>query len=61
MSEKPKPTYTRPQGFIEKDKKADDGVVNDSMGTIDTADSTGSDEEKETGEAKRGNKNTRED
>lgn len=61
MSEKLKPTHTQPGGFIEKDQKADDGVLNDSMGTIDTADSTGSDEEKETGDAKKGNKNTRED
>jgi hypothetical protein len=36
-------------------------LVNDSLGTIDTADSTGSDETKETGDAKTGNTNTRED
>jgi hypothetical protein len=36
-------------------------LVNDSLGTIDTADSTGSDESKETGDAKRGNTQTRED
>lgn len=36
-------------------------LVNDSLGPIDTADSTGSDETKETGDAKKGNKKTRED
>jgi hypothetical protein len=36
-------------------------LVNDSLGTIDTADSTGSDETKETGDAKKGNTQTRED
>ena len=61
MSEKPKPTHTQPGGFVEDDGKAEDGVVNDSLGTVDFADSTGSDEDKETGDAKIGNKNTRED
>jgi hypothetical protein len=41
--------------------KNDDGVVNDSFGTVDPADSTGLDEDKETGDARRQNKNTRED
>lgn len=36
-------------------------LVNDSLGTIDIADSTGSDEAKETGEAKKGNTTNRED
>jgi hypothetical protein len=36
-------------------------LVNDSLGTIDTADSSGSDETKETGDAKHGNTQTRED
>lgn len=39
----------------------DDGVVNDSLGTVNSADSTGLDENKETGDARRNNKNTRED
>jgi hypothetical protein len=56
-----KPTHTQPGGFIDKNNKPDDGVVNDSLGTIDPADSTGSDESKETGDAKLRNKNTRED
>lgn len=61
MSANPKPTHTQPGGFIDKKQKPDDGVVNDSLGTIDSADSTGSDESKETGDAKTRNKNTRED
>jgi hypothetical protein len=36
-------------------------LVNDSLGTVDTADSTGSDETKETGDAKKGNTKKRED
>jgi len=61
MSGKLKPTHTQPGGFIEDEGRADDGIVNDSLGTIDPADSTGTDEEKETGDAKRDNKPTRED
>ena len=45
----------------EKNPPPDDGVVNDSFGTVDIADSTGLDETKETGDAKRLNKNTHED
>jgi hypothetical protein len=39
----------------------DDGVVNDSLGTIDIADSDGLDEKKETGDAKKNNTPKRED
>ena len=42
-------------------KTDQDQIVNDSLGTVDPADSTGSDETKETGDAKRRNANTRED
>jgi len=38
-----------------------DVIVNDSMGTIVVADSTGSDEAKETGDAKKNNLPTKED
>ena len=38
-----------------------DVIVNDSLGTVDQADSTGTDEEKETGDAKKNNRPTRED
>lgn len=54
-----KPTHVMPGG--EQEETEDDGVVNDSLGTIDPADSTGTDEEKETGDAKERNANTRED
>ena len=60
MTEKREPTHTQPGGF-EDSGKNDDVIVNDSLGTVDIADSTGIDEEKETGDAKVGNKNTRED
>ena len=60
MSQRPKTAHTQPGGF-EDPEKADDVVVNDSLGTIDTADSTGTDEDKETGDAKDNNEDTRED
>jgi len=56
-----KPTHDQPGGFVDEKANRDDGVVNDSLGTVNSADSTGLDENKETGEAKRNNKNTRED
>jgi len=59
MSAKTKPTHELPGG--QKEDKKDDGVVNDSLGTVDPADSTGSDDEKDHGDGKRGNANTRED
>ena len=59
MSAKTKPTHEMPGG--QKEDKQDDGVVNDSLGTVDPADSTGTDEDKETGDAKKGNTKTRED
>ena len=61
MIPRSKPTHTQPGGFEEENAPADDGVVNDSFGTVDIADSTGLDESKETGDAKRLNKDTRED
>jgi hypothetical protein len=56
-----KPTHTQPGKFHEEKNKTDNGVVNDSLGTVDPADSTGLDEEKETGDAKKNNLPTRED
>jgi hypothetical protein len=56
-----KPNHEQPGGFIDRNANADDGVVNDSLGEVNTADSTGLDEEKETGDAKAHNKNTHED
>ena len=61
MSAKLKPTHSQPGGLAENNPKPDDGVVNDSLGTTDSADSTGVDDEKETGDAKTQNKKTRED
>jgi hypothetical protein len=46
---------------VETEEKGDDGVVNDSLGTVDVADSTGSDPEKETGDAKKKNVDKRGD
>ncbi len=59
MSAKTRPTHEMPGGQTED--KEDDGVVNDSLGTIDPADSTGLDEKKETGDAKKNNTPKRED
>jgi hypothetical protein len=54
-------THEQPGGFQDTNVEPDDGLVNDSLGSVDIADSTGLDETKETGDAKRLNKNTRED
>jgi hypothetical protein len=59
MSAPTKPTHELPGS--RKEKKIDDEIVNDSLGTVDPADSTGTDEEKDNGDGKRGNTNTRED
>ena len=61
MTTNPKPTHEQPGGFQDQNADPDDGLVNDSLGSVDTADSTGLDEDKETGDAKRLNKNTQED
>jgi hypothetical protein len=59
MSAKTKSTHEQP-GSCKEDEK-DDGVVNDSLGTVDLADSTGTDEDKDNGDGKKGNTKTRED
>ena len=61
MTTKTKPTHEQPGGLQDENVAPDDGVVNDSLGSVDTADSTGLDEDKETGDAKRRNKSTREE
>jgi hypothetical protein len=43
------------------DSLEDEEMVNDSLGTVTIADSTGSDEKKETGDAKKNNTPKRED
>ena len=59
MSEKTKSTHESPGS--QKQSTEDDGMVNDSLGTVSPADSTGSDENNETGDAKKNNANTSED
>ena len=61
MSDKIKLIGAPHGGLAKKEAMIDDVMVNDSLGTVTIADSTGSDESKETGEAKKGNKDTRED
>ena len=56
-----RPTYTLPGGMMEVSDGEDDGVVNDALGSIDAADSTGIDDDMETGDAKTWNFPTRED
>jgi hypothetical protein len=56
-----RPTYTLPGGLAEVRDEEDYAVVNDALGSIDPADSTGIDEEMETGDAKAWNFPTRED
>jgi hypothetical protein len=41
-----KPTHTSPGGTQEKNGNQDDEMVNDSLGTVDESDSTGTDEDK---------------
>ena len=60
MTEKPTTTKHSPGGKVDDDV-IDDEMVNDSLGTTVPSDSTGSDETKETGDAKKNNKPTRED
>ena len=59
MNKKTQPTHEMPGGQTECTE--DDGVVNDSLGTIGLADSTGTGEEKDAGEANKGNTAKRED
>lgn len=58
MADKPKQNEP---GLSQGDEQIDDVLVNDSLGTVNISDSTGIDEDKETGDAKAKNKNTRED
>jgi hypothetical protein len=54
------PSYTLPGGMMEISDD-DDILVNDALGSIHAADSSGTDEELETGDAKAWNFPTRED
>lgn len=51
---KVKPTHSQPDGFQGKSEDANDMVVNDSLGTVNVADSSGLDKEKETPEERTG-------
>jgi hypothetical protein len=59
MTRNLKPTHTLPGAFVEE--MEEDGVVNDSFGTVDIADSSGIEDEMETGDAKVCNFDTHED
>jgi hypothetical protein len=54
------PTYSLPSGMMEM-ADIDDFLVNDALGSVHAADSSGTDEELETGDAKAWNFPTRED
>lgn len=60
MNAKPQPIHSQPDGYTEDNDDVED-VVNDALGTVDEADSTGLDDNLETGDAKAHNFNTRED
>lgn len=61
MTVKLKPTHTLPGGYQVEEDLDDEIVINDSFGTVDIADSTGIDEDRETGDAKVCNFDTHED
>lgn len=61
MNTHSKPTHSQGDGFTEEDEEVKAETVNDALGTVSAADSTGLDEDKETGEAKDKNFNTHED
>jgi hypothetical protein len=53
--------YSMPGGSFDDEESADYAMVNDSFGTVHIADSTGLDEDLETGDAKTWNFPTHED
>lgn len=56
------PMHTPPGGFVKPNASlGDEEVVNDALGIVSEADSTGLDEDKETGDAKAQNFDTHED
>lgn len=61
MKLKATPAYTPQWQFADAEERTDDALVNDALGTIRPADSTGTDEELETGDAKEFNFPTHED
>jgi hypothetical protein len=61
MSTYSRPAYALPGYSADEDGNAGYAMVNDSLGTVNFADSTGLDEEMETGDAKTMNFPTQED
>ena len=61
MSTDSRLTYSSPGASFHDEENIGYGMVNDSFGSIHFADSSGLDEEMETGDAKAGNFPTRED
>ncbi len=56
-----RPAYTPQWQFADALERTDDALVNDALGSVHLADSTGMDEELETGDAKDRNFPTHED
>jgi hypothetical protein len=61
MSTNSRLTYSMPGRSLDDEENLGYGMINDSFGSVHLADSTGLDEEMETGDAKTGNFPTRED
>ena len=61
MSTDSRLTYSMPGGSFDDEESADYGMFNDSFGSVHIADSTGCDEDMETGDAKMYNFPTHED
>jgi hypothetical protein len=61
MSTESRLSYSMPGRSFDDEESAEYAMVNDSFGSVHIADSTGLDEEMETGDAKTGNFPTRED
>jgi hypothetical protein len=61
MSTDPRRSYSMPGRSFDDKESADYAMVNDSFGSVHIADSTGLDEDMETGDAKTGNFPTHED
>jgi hypothetical protein len=60
MNTQTKSNHAQPDRSAQ-DKPKDDGVTNDSLGTVDPADSTGLDDQKEIDKAKKGSEPSRVD
>ncbi len=61
MNTHSKPMHSQGDGFTEEDEGVEASTVNDALGIVSEADSSGLDEDMETGEAKDENFDTHED